>query len=117
MIVDSLMVIFLGAGVIVLAVFVYYAVRLLSTFRKGMLERGWKLVVVGAILLGVAQIPILTAALISGSLSRPLTDAGELVRFAGIIFLILGFRAQYQIWKIDRKTPPQTYGEGATIER
>ncbi|HYB04644.1 MAG TPA: hypothetical protein VED17_09285 [Nitrososphaerales archaeon] len=104
-------------GVAVLFTFGYYAVRLLASFRKGMLERGWRLVVFGAILLGVAQIPFLVAAITSGNLSTTLVAVGDLVRFMGMISLILGFRAQYQIWRVDRKTPPSTWGTRTTIER
>ncbi len=105
------------AGVAVLSTFGYYAVRLLASFRKGMLERGWRMVVFGAILLAIAQIPFLAAALTSGNLSSTLGYVGDLFRFAGMISLILGFRAQYQIWRVDRKTPPSTFGTGQTIER
>jgi hypothetical protein len=104
-------------GIAVLSTFGYYAVRLLASFRKGMLERGWRLVVFGAILLGIAQIPFLVAAVTSGNLSTMLGYVGDVFRFAGMISLILGFRAQYQIWRVDKKIPPSTWGAGETIER
>jgi hypothetical protein len=117
MTIDYLVLVKEVAGVAVLSAFGYYAVRLLASFRKGMLERGWRLVVFGAILLGIAQIPFLVAAVTLGNLSSMLDDAGEAFRFIGMIFLILGFRAQYQIWRVDRKSPPTTRGSGETIER
>ena len=106
-----------GAGIVVLSIFGYYAVRLLSSFRKGMLERGWKLTVYGAIFLGVAQIPFIASALSSGNLSIFIGYVGNAFRFFGILFLILGFRAQYQIWKVDKKSPTQSWESHGTIER
>jgi len=95
-------------GVVVLSIFGFYAVRLLSTFRNGMLEKGWKYVTEGAIILALAQIPFLVARIGSPSFVSLLDDAGDILRLIGMIFLILGFRAQYQVWRLDKKdlSPP-----------
>ncbi len=34
-------------GIVVLSTFGYYALKLMTSFRKGMLERGWRLVTFG----------------------------------------------------------------------
>jgi len=104
-------------GVMVLSVFGYYAVRMLASFRKGMLERGWKLVTLAAIILVLAQIPFLAAAISSPSVASVLTGIGSIGRFAGIVCLTIGFRAQYQIWRVDKKETHPTWGAGGTIER
>ena len=95
-------------GIVVLSIFGFYAIRLLSTFRNGMLEKGWKYVTEGAIILGLGQIPYLLSWIGSASLFSLLNDVGMLMRFVGMIFLILGFRAQYQVWRLDNKdlSPP-----------
>jgi len=90
-------------GVVVLSIFGFYAVRLLSSFKRGMLEKGWKNVTQGAIILVLAQIPFLLAGITPSTLSSILIGAGDLLRLIGIIFLIVGFRAQYQIWRVDNK--------------
>jgi hypothetical protein len=90
-------------GVIVLSAFGFYAARLLDSFRRGMLERGWKLVAAGAIVLVLAQIPFLLGAILSYPLFMVV---GNITRFAGIILLALGFRAQSKIWRVDKKLEP-----------
>jgi predicted phage tail protein len=106
-----------GAGIVVLSIFGYYAIKLLSSFRKGMLERGWKLTVYGAVFLGVAQIPFIASALSAGNFSIFIGYVGSALRFLGIVFLILGFRAQYQIWKADKRAPTQSWESHGSIER
>src|SRR5579864_1988660 len=90
-------------GVLLLSIFGFYAVRLLSTFRNGMLEKGWKYVTEGALILGLAQIPFLLSGVGTSSLFTLLDDTGMLIRLIGMVFLILGFRAQYQVWRLDNK--------------
>jgi hypothetical protein len=104
------------AGVVTLSIFGFYAVKLLGSFRKGMLERGWRLVTLAAIILVLAQIPFLVAAISSSSLAALLTDIGNVARFVGIVCLTIGFRAQYQIWRIDKKQATHNWGSGNTIE-
>lgn len=102
-------------GAFVLSIFVYYAVRLLSSFRKGMLEKGWKLVALGASILALAQVPYIFSSLFNilslGRLSTVASLAGSLIRFAGVIVLILGFREQYQIWRVDKIKEGRSFNE------
>jgi len=91
------------AGVVVLSIFGFYAIKLLSSFRQGMLENGWKKVTQGAIILALAQIPFLATEFGPTMDASLLNDIGDLLRFIGIVLLILGFRAQYQVWRIDNK--------------
>jgi hypothetical protein len=92
-----------SVGIVVLSVFGFYAVRLLSSFKRGMLAEGWKRVTIGATFLVVAQFPILGSGIESSSLTSPLSLIGTLLRFIGIVFLILGFKAQHEIWRVDNK--------------
>lgn len=90
-------------GTMLLSALGYYVFRLLSSFRKGMLERGWKLVTYGAIVLALAQIPFIIGSLGSPNVSNIYTIAGNFLRVAGVFLLILGFRNQYQVWRLDDK--------------
>jgi hypothetical protein len=90
-------------GVVVLSIFGFYAVGLLTTFRQGMLEKGWRNVTQGAIILVLAQIPILISPIGPTGLASLLDDTGAILRFIGIVLLILGFRAQYRVWRPNRK--------------
>ena len=88
-------------------IFSFYAVKLLGSFRHGVLEKGWKEVTQGAIILALAQIPFLVAGIYPTSFNTALVYAGNLFRFIGLAFLILGFRTQYQVWRLDNKDLPQ----------
>jgi hypothetical protein len=91
------------AGIVVLSIFGFYAVRLLATFKQGMLEKGWRNVTSGALMLAIAQIPFLVSRIGNAALGSLLNETGNILRFIGIVFLILGFRAQYQVWRVDNK--------------
>lgn len=103
-------------GVFVLSTFGYYAWRLLSSFRKGLLERGWRLVAAGAIVLAIAQIPFLASLVFPPHSMAILVPAGNLARFAGIILLTLGFRDQYKIWRVDKRDLRQELESGTQIQ-
>jgi hypothetical protein len=74
------------AGVIVLSIFGFYAVRLLSTYRKGMLEKGWRTVTEGAIILTLGQIPFLASRIGPPAITSVLDDTGTLIRFMELSF-------------------------------
>lgn len=88
---------------VLLVVFGYYAMRLLQSFKSGILENGWKRVTLGAIFLALGQFPRLAALVSSTSLASYFEYPELLLRLLGILFLILGFRAQYQVWRMDNK--------------
>lgn len=90
-------------GIVVLCSFGYYAIKLLSSFKAGMLEKGWKQVTVGAAVLAVAQIVYIAGGFGSSTFSTILEDAGQLMRFTAVVFVTLGLRTQYQIWRVDNK--------------
>ena len=90
-------------SMIIVLVFAFYAVKLLASFRSGMLEKSWKQVAVGAILLILAQMLIVLSGEGISSMTSFLNTAGTLTRFAAMVFIILGMRSHYQIWRIDNK--------------
>jgi len=79
-----------------LVVLLFYAVNILRAFRKGMLERGWKLLSQGIIILVVGEV------LLGFSNYYPvggyLYQLGLAVDMVGVFCAILGFRSQYIIW-------------------
>lgn len=90
-------------GAVVLSAFGYYALKLLGSFRTGTLEKGWKQITVGAIVLVIAQFFFLGSGIDSSSVASLLIVGGTLMRFIGIVFLTLGLRTHYQIWRLDNK--------------
>jgi hypothetical protein len=104
-------------GVILLGIFGFYAVRLLRSFKSGILENGWKKVTIGAIFLVLGQFPHLAAQISSTSLALYFEYPEMLLRLLGIVFLILGFRAQYQVWRVDNKNLSSTLEPSNPIER
>ncbi|MDA4131129.1 MAG: hypothetical protein OK457_10190, partial [Thaumarchaeota archaeon] len=83
-------------GVIVLTFFGFYSVKLLTSFRKGILELGWRRVSTGAIFLILGQFPFLLSGIVSAEQATSLQYVGNLFRFIGIIFIALGFKTQYE---------------------
>ena len=106
-----------AVGIFVLIAFGYYALRLLASFRKGMLEKGWRDVTIGAIILAIAQFPILASGVSENGMFDLLGSAGALLRLTAMIFLILGLRSQYQVWRLDKKKNPAVFETGERIER
>ena len=91
----------LGVGVVL--AFGFYAVKILGSFRAGMLEKGWKEVAYGGISLIVAQLFLLSGDVFSNGMNVVLNDAGTLTRFLGMILIILGMRTHYHVWRLDNK--------------
>ena len=94
-------------GAATLFIFGYYAVRLVGSFRSGILAKGWKYVTFGATLLALAQIPFFALSIYSAQ--SFLGTLGMGMRFVAIIFLTLGLRAHYEVWRLDNKhlAPPR----------
>ncbi|MDG6923090.1 MAG: hypothetical protein JRN67_07350 [Nitrososphaerota archaeon] len=103
-------------GMAVVLAFGFYAVRLLASFRKGMLEKGWKQVAVGAILLVLSQLLFLVSGIDFSNLEFVLGTFGTLTRFFGMIFIILGLRTHYQVWRLDNKEFDVTTESGKPLE-
>ena len=92
----------IGVGVVL--AFGFYAVKILASFRAGMLEKGWKQVAYGGIALIVAQLFLISGDVFSGGMNVLLSVAGTLTRFLGMILIILGMRTHYQVWRLDNKS-------------
>lgn len=92
----------LVAGLGVISVFGFYALKILANFKTGMLERGWKQVAVGAVSLILAQLLIILSQINVAGLTYPLMIIGSALRLVAMIFLILGLREHYLVWRVDK---------------
>jgi hypothetical protein len=89
-------------GFAVLCAFGFYGLKLVSSFRTGILANSWKYVTVGALFLIFGQIPFLLAGV--GSVQdSTLALFGSLMRGVGIIALTLGLRIQCQVWRNENR--------------
>jgi hypothetical protein len=104
-------------GLFVLSAFGFYALQLLSSFRTGILAKSWKQVSIGAIFLIFAQFPLIAAALgLLGTYDSSIVVIGTFMRFIGVVFLIIGLRIQYQVWRSESKGLTQRSGSSPPIE-
>lgn len=92
-------------GLVVMSAFAFYALKILANFRSGMLERGWKDVALGAVFLISAQLLLLISQIGAAGLTNSLDLAASLLRFLAMIFLILGLREHYLVWRVDKARP------------
>ncbi len=78
----------------------YYAIKLVMKFRRGMLERPWRHISFGAISLTAAGImfAIGSAIGIPALFSSALLYGGSILSVIGGLFLLLGLRAENQVW-------------------
>jgi protein-S-isoprenylcysteine O-methyltransferase Ste14 len=104
-------------GFVVLSAFGFYAAKLLASFRTGMLEKGWKQVTVGAIVLVLAQFFFLGSGISSPSMVSLLDGVGTLMRLIGVVFLTIGLRTHYQVWRLDNKDLTRATASQESIER
>ena len=89
-------------GLAVLGAFGFYALKLLANFRSGMLEKGWKQIAIGSILLIFSQLLLIISQFDVVGLTTPLYLVGSACRILAMIFLILGLREHYLVWRIDK---------------
>jgi hypothetical protein len=109
--------VFAIAGLISLSAFGFFALRLLSSFRTGILAKSWRHISVGAIFLILAQLPLIAASLgSSGEESSLLIITGTLMRFLGVVFLTIGLRSQCKVWWSENKHLDHVAKSSAIIE-
>lgn len=80
----------------------YYAVKILRGFRGGVLQSGWNLMACSAFLFIFGQLFLLGGAgqaLKEAGIAQYNIALGSVLETAGGLLLVLGFRAQYKIWK------------------
>ncbi len=87
------------AGVLILSALLFYALRLLESFKTGMIAKSWKQMTAGAIFLILAQFVFLAND--AGFLGEPsiLVTLGTVLRFCGVVFIIIGLRSQSRVWR------------------
>lgn len=92
-------------GLVVISVFGFYALKILANFKSGMLEKGWKQVAIGAIFLILAQLLMIVSQASIAGLTYPLFIIGSALRLLGMIFMIIGLREHYLVWRVAKTTP------------
>ncbi|MDG6994275.1 MAG: hypothetical protein JRN52_00010 [Nitrososphaerota archaeon] len=79
----------------------YYAIRLVTKFRNGLLERPWRHVSFGAISLTAAGIAFaLQTATNVPLMSSTLSYSGSILSVVGGALMLFGLRGQNQVWSI-----------------
>lgn len=104
-------------GIAALSALGFYAIRLLASFKTGLLAKSWRQVAIGAFLLILAQIPFFLSGF--GELSDAmvyLTAGAMVMRLAGVIFFILGLRAQSKVWRLESKTQREEENSAPLVE-
>jgi hypothetical protein len=74
----------------------YYSVRLLRTFRTGILEKSWRAIAISGLFLTSAQIAYFLQALEANAMI--LIDAGIIFDILGSLFLLAGLRTHLKTW-------------------
>ncbi len=93
-------------GLAALSVFGFYALKLVASFRTGILAKSWRQITIGAIFLISAQLPLLIAAIgLFGADYSLLIELGTIMRFLGVIFLAIGLRTQCQLGQNEKQAP------------
>ncbi|HEY4672630.1 MAG TPA: hypothetical protein VIH03_00510 [Nitrososphaerales archaeon] len=77
----------------------YYALRLSIIFRSGILQKSWRGIAIGIILVSIANLIFLarTIAMAEGT-SQVLLYAGAMTAFMGGLFVLFGLRKEYKLW-------------------
>lgn len=89
-------------GLVLLGAFGFYALKLLANFRSGMLEKGWKQIAIGSVLLIFSQLLLIISQFDVTGFTAPPFLVGSAFRIFAMIFLILGVREHYLVWRIDK---------------
>ncbi|HXQ91638.1 MAG TPA: hypothetical protein VN739_01435 [Nitrososphaerales archaeon] len=90
-----------GVMSVMLIALLFYALRILTSFKKGMLERGWKLLSQGIVILVVGELII--------SLSNYQSAGGYLFQLGigvdaiGVGLAVFGFKSHHDIWRMGKE--------------
>ena len=92
-------------GLVVISIFGFYALKILGNFKSGMLEKGWKQVALGSVFLILAQLLLIVSQIGVAGLTNFLDLVAYALRLLAMIFLILGLREHYLVWRVDKTEP------------
>jgi hypothetical protein len=77
----------------------YYALRLSSIFRSGILQKSWRGIALGIILVSIANLIFLARTItMAEGISQVLLYAGAMTAFMGGLFVLFGLRKEYRLW-------------------
>jgi len=99
---------------ILLIALLYYALIILTTFKKGMLERGWKIISWGIIVLVVAQLTLALSEYVS--VLGDLYQVGLAMDAIGVFLTVLGLKWHCDVWRAgNEKSHTQDRIEKTTV--
>jgi hypothetical protein len=102
--------VFVVATFAVFAAMGYYALRILSGFNGGVLQKGWHMMAASAYFFIFGQLFLLGGAgqaLAMVHAAQYEIMVGSVLETLGGLLLVLGFRAQYKIWDPKNVVPMQ----------
>lgn len=104
------MILSIAISLLTIAVFIamgFYAIKNLRGFKGGLLSKGWKYISIAVFFFIAGQLFLDTG---GGQAIRGLSTAGGYSIFLGSVmetigglFLVLGFRAQNNVWNVEKK--------------
>jgi hypothetical protein len=94
-----------GVILVMLLALLYYALRILTAFKKGILERGWRIMSQGIIVLVAGE--LVTTVSYSVSLGGYLYQLGTGLDALGVCIVVLGLKSHCDIWLVGSKDPDQ----------
>jgi hypothetical protein len=108
-------------GVILGSLFgmLYYSIRMLSSMKRGLLERSWRYLCWGAILavFGIVIVGISTVAFPDGSSSYIiLNTTGVIIDTVAVVFFFLGFRSHSAVFHPKEFVIPKKVEEPAPLD-
>lgn len=86
---------------VMLVALLFYALKILTAFKKGILERGWKIISEGIIVLVAGE--FVTAVSYSISLGGYLYQLGTGMDALGVCVVVLGLKSHCDIWLAGKK--------------
>ncbi|MDA4130485.1 MAG: hypothetical protein OK457_06915 [Thaumarchaeota archaeon] len=104
----------LGIDVVMLAGYLgagYYAYRLIASLKDGLLEKGWKQIVLASIFFLMGQfiwVPTDFAGGIYPYYTLQLADGLDML---AAIFLLLGLKYHFEVWRLDKGIGKKTSSE------
>ena len=90
-------------GLVLILGIAYYSVRLLRTFKTGILEKSWRAIAISGLFLAAAQIAYLFQAIAVNTM-LPI-DTGIMLDILGSLFLLLGLRMHLKTWLVGNTAP------------
>ncbi len=96
-----------AVGLLVAAGMSYYAFNMITQMKSGKLEKSWKHMTRGALIIAADVVVLMIQAFgaVSPLVVSITSYAGGSIAIVGGFFILLGFREQYRVWQINNPHP------------